>query len=76
METAGSVLQGNLPLETKLQRAREELLNLSARNRLLNVPRSSKSGWASRVGVGTATPLAHTPHSATARKHSKTSVLR
>lgn len=43
METAGSVLQGNLPLETKLQRAREELLDLSARNRLLNVPRSSKS---------------------------------
>ena len=43
METAGSVLQGNLPLEVKLQRAREELLDLSARSRLLNVPRSSRS---------------------------------
>lgn len=43
MEASGSVLQSDLPLETKLQRAREELLDLSARNRLLNVPRSSKS---------------------------------
>lgn len=38
-----SVFQGNLPLETKLERARTELLDLGARNRLLNMPRSGKS---------------------------------
>lgn len=41
VETSG--LQGNLPLADKLDRARTELLDLSARNRLLNVPRFSKS---------------------------------
>ncbi|MCX5581741.1 DUF3320 domain-containing protein [Kaistia terrae] len=41
-ETA-SIYQSNLPLETKLERARIELLDLSARNRLLNVPRFSKA---------------------------------
>lgn len=38
-----SIFQSNLPLATKLERARMELLDLSARNRLLNIPRSSKS---------------------------------
>lgn len=38
-----SVFQSNLPLREKLDRARTELLDLSARNRLLNMPRSSKS---------------------------------
>ena len=38
-----SVFQSNLPLETKLERARTELLDLGARNRLLNMPRSAKS---------------------------------
>lgn len=38
-----SVLRGDLPLAEKLDRARTELLDLSARNRLLNVPRSSKA---------------------------------
>lgn len=38
-----SVFQSSLPIESKLERAREELLDLSARNRLLNMPRSSKS---------------------------------
>jgi hypothetical protein len=32
-----------LPLEAKLERARTELLDLSARNRLLNIPRSARS---------------------------------
>jgi len=41
-ETA-SIFQSNLPLKDKLDRARTELLDLSARNRLLNMPRSSKS---------------------------------
>jgi hypothetical protein len=36
-----SIANSNLPLEAKLERARMELLDLSARNRLLNVPRSS-----------------------------------
>lgn len=43
METETSIFQSNLPLEIKLERARMELLDLSARNRLLNVPRFSKS---------------------------------
>ncbi|RUX22577.1 DUF3320 domain-containing protein [Mesorhizobium sp. M2A.F.Ca.ET.037.01.1.1] len=38
-----SVFQSDLPLKEKLERARMELLDLSARNRLLNVPRFSKS---------------------------------
>ena len=42
-DVEGSVFQSELPLETKLERARTELLDLSARNRLLNVPRFSKS---------------------------------
>jgi very-short-patch-repair endonuclease len=37
-----SVFQSNLPIAEKLDRARMELLDLSARNRLLNMPRSSK----------------------------------
>lgn len=37
-----SLFQSNLPLKDKLDRARTELLDLSARNRLLNMPRSSK----------------------------------
>lgn len=41
-----SVFQSNLPLETKLERARTELLDLSARNRLLNMPRSAKTAKA------------------------------
>ncbi|WP_454817160.1 DUF3320 domain-containing protein [Labrys neptuniae] len=42
-ESEGSAFQSNLPVDTKLERARTELLDLSARNRLLNMPRSSKS---------------------------------
>src|ERR1700743_1302293 len=38
-----SIFQSDLPLETKLEKARTELLDLSARNRLLNIPRSAKS---------------------------------
>lgn len=38
-----SVFQGDLSLGDKLERARMELLDLSARNRLLHVPRFSKS---------------------------------
>lgn len=38
-----SVFQSDLPLDAKLERARNELLDLSARNRLLNVPRFSKT---------------------------------
>ena len=41
-ETA-SIYQSSLPIEEKLERARIELLDLSARNRLLNVPRMSKA---------------------------------
>jgi very-short-patch-repair endonuclease len=39
---ATSVFQSDLPIAEKLDRARMELLDLSARNRLLNMPRSSK----------------------------------
>ncbi len=42
-ESKTSVFQSDLPLEAKLERARTELLDLSARNRLLNIPRSAKS---------------------------------
>ncbi|MAP17528.1 MAG: helicase [Aurantimonas sp.] len=38
-----SIYQSDLPIENKLERARTELLDLSARNRLLNVPRFSKA---------------------------------
>ncbi|HEY5409380.1 MAG TPA: DUF4011 domain-containing protein, partial [Caulobacteraceae bacterium] len=37
------MFQSDLPIEQKLERARMELLDLSARNRLLNIPRSAKS---------------------------------
>jgi very-short-patch-repair endonuclease len=36
-------LQGNASVASKLEKARIELLDLSARNRLLNIPRSSKA---------------------------------
>ncbi|MBA79112.1 MAG: helicase [Tistrella sp.] len=38
-----SVFRGSLPLATKLDRARMELLDLSARNRLLNLPQARRS---------------------------------
>jgi len=38
-----SIFESNLPLDAKLEQARTELLDLSARNRLLNIPRSAKS---------------------------------
>ncbi|MDK1390060.1 DUF3320 domain-containing protein [Sinorhizobium sp. 8-89] len=38
-----SIFQSNLSVEAKIERARMELLDLGARNRLLNVPRFSKS---------------------------------
>ena len=44
-----SIFQSDLPLEAKLNRARAELLDLSARNRLLNVPRSGKSACAIEI---------------------------
>jgi very-short-patch-repair endonuclease len=43
VDTSPSIFQSTLPLEAKLERARMELLDLSARNRLLNIPRSSKN---------------------------------
>ena len=43
MDEPGSLFRSDLPLEAKLETARTELLELSARNRLLNTPRSSKS---------------------------------
>ncbi|HWL69272.1 MAG TPA: DUF3320 domain-containing protein [Geminicoccus sp.] len=42
-DTPVSVFQSDLPITTKLERARAELLDLSARNRLLNVPRFSQT---------------------------------
>ncbi|MBW6525267.1 DUF3320 domain-containing protein [Sphingomonas sp. RHCKR7] len=44
-----SVFQSDLPLDVKLDRARTELLDLSARNRLLNMPRSSKNAKAVEI---------------------------
>lgn len=44
-----SVFQSDLPIDEKLERARTELLDLSARNRLLNMPRSSKGAKAVEV---------------------------
>jgi hypothetical protein len=43
VDASPSIFQSTLPLEAKLERARMELLDLSARNRLLNIPRSSKN---------------------------------
>jgi hypothetical protein len=40
----GAIFQSNLPLGEKLDRARRELLDLSARNRLLNMPRGASKG--------------------------------
>ncbi|CRG51715.1 DUF3320 domain-containing protein [Yersinia wautersii] len=40
MDVEKSLFQGRLSLEGKLERARTELLDLSARNKLLNIPRS------------------------------------
>lgn len=42
-EIEKSVFDSSLSVEAKVERARTELLDLSARNRLLNVPRFSKS---------------------------------
>ncbi|HEY4355853.1 MAG TPA: DUF3320 domain-containing protein [Acidobacteriaceae bacterium] len=42
-EQSTSIFREALPLDVKLERARTELLDLSARNRLLNTPRSAKS---------------------------------
>ena len=42
-DSSGSVFQSDLPVDAKDERARAELLDLSARNRLLNIPRSAKS---------------------------------
>lgn len=39
-----AIFQSNLPLAEKLERARIELLDLSARNRLLNMPRGARGG--------------------------------
>jgi very-short-patch-repair endonuclease len=38
-----SIIRSDLPAETKLERARTELLDLSANNRLLNIPRSARA---------------------------------
>src|SRR5665213_2186663 len=43
VDASPSIFQSALPLEAKLERARMELLDLSARNRLLNIPRSSRN---------------------------------
>lgn len=43
LDVERSVLQSDLPLDAKLERTQNELLDLSARNRLLNVPRFSKN---------------------------------
>ena len=48
-EVPTSVFQSDLPLHEKLDRARTELLDLSARNRLLNMPRSSKGSKAVEI---------------------------
>ncbi|MGJ7038880.1 very-short-patch-repair endonuclease [Shinella sp. BE166] len=42
-DNSQSVFQSSLSVEAKIERARTELLDFSARNRLLNVPRFSKS---------------------------------
>jgi very-short-patch-repair endonuclease len=38
-----SIMRSDLPAEAKLERARTELLDLSANNRLLNIPRSARA---------------------------------
>lgn len=43
LNAENSVFQSSLSVEAKIERARTELLDFSARNRLLNVPRFSKS---------------------------------
>lgn len=43
VEQPSALFGSSLPIEVKLDRARTELLDLSARNRLLNVPRYSKT---------------------------------
>lgn len=48
-EPTTSVFQSDLPIDEKLDRARTELLDLSARNRLLNMPRSSKGAKAVEI---------------------------
>ena len=48
-DEGGSVFQSDLPLDVKLDRARTELLDLSARNRLLNMPRSAKNAKAVEI---------------------------
>lgn len=48
-EPTTSVFQSDLPADEKLDRARTELLDLSARNRLLNMPRSSKGAKAVEI---------------------------
>ena len=42
-QPATSIFQSAMPISAKLERARSELLDLSARNRLLNMPRSAKA---------------------------------
>jgi len=42
VEDTTSVFQSNLPIDEKLDRARTEQLDLSARNRLLNMPSAAK----------------------------------
>ena len=42
-ESTSSILRSDLPAEAKLERARTELLDLSANNRLLNIPRSGRA---------------------------------
>ncbi|MBI3229509.1 MAG: DUF4011 domain-containing protein, partial [Burkholderiales bacterium] len=41
--TESTFLKNDLPINEKLERARMELLDLSARNKLLNIPRNSKT---------------------------------
>ncbi len=48
-EPTVSVFQSDLPIDEKLDRARTELLDLSARNRLLNMPRAAKGAKAVEV---------------------------
>jgi hypothetical protein len=44
-----AIFQNNLPLAEKLERARIELLDLSARNRLLNMPRGARGSRSIKV---------------------------
>ena len=52
-EKPASIFESNLPLEAKLERARTELLDLSARNRLLT---HQSVSWAT---ILLTTPLRH-----------------